>query len=234
MEILQYQSKDEAVAAAGENLNSLLVENKKQAVLLMLSAGSALAILDYVGELALSENLTVSMIDERFSQEKDINNFLQMQKTDFYTRAMAKDISFIGTLPRPQESMPDFAARWEKSLHNWQEKNPKGIVIATLGMGSDGHVAGIFPEDDEKKFKKLFNSSSWTAGYDVGNKNKYKERVTTTLTFFKQIDHGISYICGEEKKQKFYELLNSRQPSNILPAVAIANLKSVKVFTDIR
>jgi 6-phosphogluconolactonase/glucosamine-6-phosphate isomerase/deaminase len=140
MQIQRLNSKDEATAAAGEYLNALLIENKKYPILLMLSAGSALSILDFVGDSAIGENLTISILDERYSLDPKINNFHQLQQTDFYTLAFAAEASFFGTLPRPDDTQDSLAQRWEKNLRNWREENPKGVVIATLGMGADGHL----------------------------------------------------------------------------------------------
>jgi 6-phosphogluconolactonase/glucosamine-6-phosphate isomerase/deaminase len=160
IKIKKYASAEEAAAAAGESLNQLLADNKDKPVLLMLSAGSALSVLDYVSQIPLTENLTVSVLDERFSQVAGVNNFLQLQKKDFYADAVSAGCSFFGTVPRLNESMQSLARRWEDNLRKWENDNPQGTIIATLGMGPDGHTAGIFvfPED-EKKFKDLFQSS---------------------------------------------------------------------------
>jgi 6-phosphogluconolactonase/glucosamine-6-phosphate isomerase/deaminase len=229
----KFSTKEEALATAGERLNSLLMDNIKKPVLLMLSAGSALELLEYVGESALFENLTVCMLDDRFSTEPSINNFLQLQKSDFYMQAQNKDVSFFGTLPRPNETILDVAKRFENNLKTWKQENPKGVIIATLGMGADGHTAGIFPEADEKKFANLMQSDAWVVGYNVGDKHKYSERVTTTITFFKEINFGISFVCGQEKEPKLEEVLANKTPINLLPAAAWKEIKNVEIYTNI-
>lgn len=234
MEINRFKTKEEAQAAGGEALNNLLLENAKKPVLLMLSAGSAFEILDYVGEKALGENLTISVLDERFSIEADVNNFLSLQKLDFYSIALSKDVNFFGSLPRPGEKITDLAARFENNLKAWKKENPNGLIIATLGMGPDGHTAGIFPESDETKFANLMQSEPWVVGYNVGNKHKYQDRVTTTVTFFKEIDFGIGFVCGEDKKAKFDELKKDGTSVNLLPALSWHNIKNLQIFTNIK
>src|ERR1051326_364995 len=187
LEIFHAENPEAAVAWAGEALNQLLGDYKKLPVLLMLSGGSALSMLDYVGKTVLSENLTVSMLDDRFSQDAAVNNFLQMQKTDFYVDAQEADVSFLGTVARPGEKIEELNARWEKNLKAWQMENPEGKILATVGMGADGHTAGIFPyPEDPEKFDRLFNRDSLTVAYNAIGKHKYSERVTTTLKFFEQ------------------------------------------------
>src|SRR5581483_9892616 len=135
LQTFRQSDQESAAAEAGENLNKLLAENKAKPVLLMLSGGSALSILDYVGKTALGENLTVSMLDERFSQDPAVNNFAQMQKKEFYNDALDSGSSFFGTLPRNEDTMQTLAERWQANLQRWKKENPDGIIIATLGMG---------------------------------------------------------------------------------------------------
>lgn len=223
-----------AAAEAGETLNQALLDNKQRPVLLMLSGGSALSLLDYVGQSGLGENLTVTMLDERFSRDPEINNFAQLQKTDFYNDALAAGASFFGTLPRDGETLAELAKRWEANLKNWAEENPGGTILATLGMGPDGHTAGIFPFDDEKKFNALFNFGGWVVAYDADSKSKYAERLTVSLTFFKLIGLGLAFVCGPEKQEKFKLLVHNRLSPHTLPAVAWREIKDVRVFTDLK
>jgi 6-phosphogluconolactonase/glucosamine-6-phosphate isomerase/deaminase len=234
LEIFRQPDPESAAAEAGEQLNQSLTDNLKRPVLLMLSASSSLAILEYVGKTALGQNLAISILDERFSQDPSINNFAQLQKTDFYTDAFDAECSFFGTLPRSGETMADLAKRWEANLHAWRRENPGGLIIATLGMAADGHTAGIFPFDDEKKFNQLFKGEPWVVAYNVGNASPYQERVTTTLSFLKLIDLGFAFVVGGEKKAKLDTLIQKHGEIHALPALAWHDIKKLKIFTDIR
>lgn len=234
MQIYTQQDSLSAAAEAGENLNKLLLDHVKQPMLLLLSGGSAFNILDYTGTAALSSNLTISVLDERFSEDSGINNFFQLQKTDFYKDAFEKECNFFGTMPRPNETKEDLAKRWEKNLKNWRTENPDGLIIATLGMGPDGHTAGIFPyPENQKKFNELFNGSDWIASYNADDKNKYPNRVTTTLTFLKTLDIGLAYVCGADKKEKLSAVISKTGKLNELPALIWQEIKNLKMFTDL-
>lgn len=234
MEIAKFESKEEAAAAAGEALNNFLKNFKDKPVLLLLSGGSALTLLDYVGQKNLGENLTVSVLDERFSQDGQVNNFIQIQQTDFYTDAQTANASFFGTLPRVGETKENLARRWQDNLKKWHEQHPQGKIFATVGMGADGHMAGIFPlPEDQTKFNQLFNAADWVVAYNALGKNQYPERVTTTFTFFKEIDEAIGYICGQEKKSKFEALISKTGQLQTLPALGLYKIKHVQIFTDI-
>ena len=230
-QVFKQESQIAVSAEAGEHLNQLLLENKSRAVLLMLSGGSAFSLLDYIGQTAMGENLTVSVLDERFSQDHGVNNFAQLQKHDFYQLALTAETSFFGTLPRNGETAGDLAKRWEKNLRTWQEENPEGLIIATLGIGADGHTAGIFPSDDVQKFNNLFKTSNWVTAYLANT--KYSERVTSTITFLTQIDFALVYVCGADKKPKLDEVLKNQSKVNNLPALVWHEIKDTKIFTDI-
>lgn len=232
-EVFKLNSRGEAAALAGENLNNLLIKNLKSPVLLLLSGGSAFDLLDYVSAKALGGNLTISMLDERFSQDPAANNFLRLQQSEFYNLAQNQNVNFIGSLPRPNESINDFAERWENSLRAWKAEHPQGLLLATLGMGEDGHTAGIFPNPDPAEFDRLYNSKNWLAAHALGSQKPWPERVTATLTFLKLIDAGLAYVCGQNKREKLEKFLNSKPSLNSLPAAGLKSIKNVSVFTDI-
>lgn len=235
LQIFRQNDNQSAAAEAGEHLNAILIENKKRPVLLMLSAGSALSILDYVGKNALGENLTISVLDERFSVDPAVNNFARLQKTDFYTEGLEAGCGFFGTLPRAGETIESLAQRWETNLKTWDKESLGGLIIATLGMGPDGHTAGIFPfPEDPTKFEKLFLSEPWVTAYNAGEKNQYSERITTTLAFFKMIDLGLAFVCGPEKKENLDKVISGQGNLSALPALSWREIKNVKIFTDLQ
>ncbi len=241
-----FQTKQEAEAAAGEALNLLLMDNAKYPILLMLSGGSALAMLDYISLSSLSENITISVLDERFTEDPQINNFSMLQKTDFYKEAFDAGCSFFGTLPRPKETAEDLAKRWGKNLREWiAENHPPagsdgavgaggGKIFATIGMGADGHTAGIFPfADDGKQFDRLFSGDAWITAYAAIGKNPYPERITATISFLKQIDAAIGFVCGEQKKEKLVAVLKKQGKVNELPALLWHKIRKIQLATDI-
>ena len=232
MKINQFTSKEEATASAGESLHNLLMANTKKPVLLLLSAGSALNLLDYVSKQGTGENLSIAMLDERFSNDPKINNFAQFQKTDFYTFALEMETNFFGSLPRKEETKEMLAERLEKNVRNWKTQNPEGLIIATLGMGADGHTAGIFPNANENEFNELFNRDSWFVAYFT-DKHEYKDRVTSTIPLLKQVDKAIGFVCGQDKKEKFEKLTKKQGKIYQFPAFVWHDFQDIQIFTDI-
>jgi len=234
MEIFHAKTQTDAAEAAGEAVNDFIRKHKKNDILLLLSGGSALEMTDYIDPELLDENVTVSVADERFSANSEVNNFSLLQNTSFYEFAREKDASFIGTLPRPGETLLQISQRYEKALRAWSQKNPWGKIIAVLGMGSDGHTAGIFPvPNDEIRFNQLFLSENWVTGYDNGGQKLPRERFTITFSFFGHIDRGIIFLAGKEKKSALADVLKNHSKPHILPALGWYKIKSAEIFTDI-
>jgi 6-phosphogluconolactonase/glucosamine-6-phosphate isomerase/deaminase len=230
-QVQKFNTPEEAIISCGNKLNLSLTENKKIPILLLLSGGSALKVLEEILPEALGEHITISMLDERFSENEKINNFCQMQKTGFYELALASGCNIIGTLPRPKESGANFCQRIETSLKAWQKNNPNGKIFATFGMGTEGHTAGIFPISNTTEFENLFQKENWLTYYSANT--KYTERVTTTLSFFENIDYGFALVCGAEKQPAFKRLMQANEPINSLPALGWQKLKNLEVFTNI-
>ena len=235
MQLHYYETKEQATREAATGLNKLLAENKDSAVLFLVSGGSALGILDHIDVSNLNEKITIGVLNERFSLDKKINNFLQLQASKFFAAAANAGCNFIGTEPRPGELIEDLTSRWQLSLKNWQAENPDGKIFATFGLGPDGHTAGILPYPENLEFfSKNFENQHLITGYSATGKNPYPERVTTTLAFFKLIDEAIMFVCGEEKRAILERLIKGKEQVHQLPALGIYETKNFHVFTDIK
>lgn len=234
MEIFHAKTRDDAAEAAGEAINEFLKLQEKNSILMLISGGSALQVTDYIDPDLIAENLTLSVVDERFSADPEVNNFAQIQNTSFYEFAKTKDISFIGTLPRPGETLSQISQRFEKALRTWTEENPFGKIISIFGMGEDGHTAGIFPlPGNEARFRQLFFSENWVVGYDNGGQKLPRERFTTTFSFFEKIDRGIIFVSGKQKQPALKKILKKLGKECELPALGWYKIASTEIFTDI-
>lgn len=226
------QDKEKVNEAAILELNKALnvAKSKNQNVLLLFSGGSALVLLDKIDFKNLSSKITISVLDERYSQDQNINNMFQIMATNFYQKAKEKGCLFIDTRVKNEENMGDLAERFDKSLQVWFKTYPQGIVIATLGIGSDGHISGIMPyPEDPIRFDKIFNQKNLVTAYDAGNKNPYSQRVTTTMTFLRKINLAIVYAVGENKLNALKKIKTEGSLADT-PARILNELKDSKVF----
>lgn len=221
---------------AGEVLSNILKENGESNILLMLSGGSAFELLDFVEPTFLGKHITISVLDERFSENLDISNFSQLKKTPFYSKASEQKCHFINTETEPGGDLESLKSLFEKEVTEWQKKYKSGLVIVTQGIGEDTHTAGIMPyPKDETLFKSLFeNTDNLFVGYDAKEKNKYPLRVTPTNHFLRNnVDHALVYVTGESKREPLSRTLMTKELLHCAPARIIHEMKDVTLVTDV-
>lgn len=221
------ETAEEAIDGAASKLTSslenALARNKK--ILLFLSGGSNLKILDLISkELLDNPAITIYVLDERFSADPSLNNSLQIKE---------KGININLIVPGDQESLQTFADRFDKELVTWLEQNPDGEVICTLGMGPDGHMAGISPmPEDPAKFDETFNQDKLVVGY-TGNLSP-PERVTTSPNFLAMVNLFIALILGEPKRPAFNSFINRETKPSTHPIQLLHKfLGKTIIFTDL-
>lgn len=212
-----------ATAKLADSLQIALARNKK--ILLLLSGGSNLKILDQISkELVNNPNIASYVLDERFSKDPSLNNSLQIKE---------KGVNIKLTVPGDQESLLDFASRFNDELETWLEQNPGGEIICTLGMGPDGHIAGISPmPDDQDRFEQTFSQNQLVIGY-TGNLAP-AERVTTSPIFLAKVNLFVALILGEAKRPVFNDFINKKTKANLYPVQLLHKFPGeTVVFTDL-
>lgn len=228
--------KGNTPAKAGEVLSNMLKDCRDNTILLMLSGGSAFELLEFFDSSLLGKHITISVLDERLSADPTINNFAQLKQTSFYNTAVEQGCSFIDTEMQPNDNLESLRNRFQKAILSWRKKYENGIIIATLGIGTDMHIAGTMPyPEDEALFKDLFeDTDSIFVSYDAGEKNKYPLRITPTNHFLRSgIDHALVYVVGVSKKQSLSRTLMTKELLHRSPSRIIHKMKNVTLVTDI-
>lgn len=215
---------------AGQALSDLLTQYVHTPVLLMVSGGSAFSLLEYVGEEVLDSRITLGVLDERLSVDPEVNNFAQLTHTAFYARALAQGVVTISTLVAPGDILEGVGERMRHALRAWRMAHPSGIVIATMGIGADGHTAGIFPIPSVD-----FDGGDIVVAYSVPvAMNPYTERITVTNTFLReQVAHAIVLAVGEEKRRVITQLKEGACENVSMSACVLRDMSSVTLYTGI-
>jgi 6-phosphogluconolactonase/glucosamine-6-phosphate isomerase/deaminase len=216
--------------AAGQ-LEQLLKLHIDKPLLLLVSGGSALVLLERIQSEALGRHITVALLDERWSEDPQINNCAQLMATDFYTRVVAVGGTVFDSRPRLHEPAVALAARYEDFLRTWYRAHPQGVAIATLGMGADGHTVGIFPG----YVAALNVAGKWVEAYTLAPEvNPYPERVTVTPQFLTtKINHAVAYVVGKDKHPVLATLTaNPDTDPELLPATLWYQIPQVTVTID--
>ena len=227
--------------AATAKLNEVLkrAHDTEEPVLLMLSGGSSLDLLSGLSESSFGPSTTVTVLDERYSTDPKENNMAQVIDTDFHKRISSTGAQFIDTRVQDGETQEQLAERFNNAILSWRHKNPTGMIIATTGIGPDGHISGMMPyPEDPEKFKELFDDHDAThlvVAYDTGDKNQYPKRVTTTMNLMRKIHTAIAYVVGESKREALKKFESedgalAETPSRILHEMP----GKAYLFTDIK
>ncbi len=227
MEIIR---RDMPAMAAGEVMTKLLVQYKDTPVLLLLSGGSAFSILENIPAYVLDSRITLGVLDERYDTDESINNFIQLSKTAFFNRAVQSGCFYIDTHVESGETLQNLGLRFNHILSKWREDNPGGVVLITLGLGQDGHTAGLMPGYVEEV--------SWSGvlamGYEVDTLvNPYTKRVTVTPRFLKtEVTGAIAYVAGASKCSVLNQLLSAEGEIEICPALLWHSIRGLTIVTD--
>lgn len=231
LNVNSFKEEYQAKLNATKKLQTILKRQSKLPILLLLSGGSCLEIIESLTLLNYSK-LTIGVLDERITENIKGTNQYQIKNNKFYKTAIQNGAKYL-TLAGSKGALI-IAKYYERSLKKWKKKNTSGKVIITQGIGNDGHTAGIFSVKKDV-FENLFESESWTTEYEVSKKIKFPKRVTATITFLKNfVDESVVYAVGGSKKEALIKTLNNSAPIWKLPAGVIHQMKAVSLFTNLK
>jgi 6-phosphogluconolactonase/glucosamine-6-phosphate isomerase/deaminase len=230
--------KNNIVEKAGITLNDMFKERNGKPLLMLLSGGSSLNLLDHVEQDSLGPDVTVGMLDDRFTRDTSINSCAlikgQETGTSFYTKVLAAETTFLDSYPDQLDTLETYAEKYESFIKKWMKLYPDGIIRATVGIGPDGHTSGILPHPESpEKFEKLFNGERLIVGYDVENKNPHRYRMTSTFTLMRKFDQVLTFMQGENKKEALQKVMAEEGSLAETPGRIVRELKNVTIFTDI-
>jgi 6-phosphogluconolactonase/glucosamine-6-phosphate isomerase/deaminase len=215
-------------------LNQLFAKQSDTKFLFLTSGGSCLELLEHLDPANFGTHSTISVLDERYTTDPLQSNFAKLELTPFYKKVIENGAQSIDTKVREHESIQALAKRFENELRAWIEKT-HGTIIATVGIGTDSHTAGILPyPEDPSFFDATFNSTNWVASYDAGNKNPEPLRVTTTIPFFTLISHPVLFVTGESKRESLVKLLGENGTLAESPCRAWREIPNAHLFTDLQ
>ena len=238
MKVSKSRTREGAISKAIEKLNECLLSAGRKPILLMLSGGSALELLEGIDMRLIGKRVTITVLDERFSKDPAVNNFSQVCETGFYKRAELRGIDYIDTRVHHDMRLYALARKFERDLKRWRKKHPVGSILITQGIGEDGHTAGIMPyPENPKKFERLFEKGNrWIVAYNARKeKNEYPRRVSVNLPFLReQVDCSVVYTTGSAKRRAVRQVLAKRGNLAKIPARVIREMKEATLFTDLK
>jgi 6-phosphogluconolactonase/glucosamine-6-phosphate isomerase/deaminase len=178
---------------------SLLYELVDRRAVLYLSGGSTPKTL--YEKLSKEEVITpgaVGQIDERYGDPfHSRSNQLMIRETGFIRYLEILDIPFYPILEgKPREETADDYDQKFRELNAVFQKN-----IAILGVGSDGHTAGLPAQSHKSPVLDLKQDKFKLVTEYNDKKGVYKERVTMTFLGLEMQDVLLLLVFGDDKKE---------------------------------
>ena len=210
----------------------------KRNVFLLLSAGSWVKIyssmVPILPTLDMSK-LTFGLVDERYVPKEHVDsNEQQISESELIRKFIDQGATFIPTI---QDAQIDPATIVEliDSLYK-QILSKKVHFLLTLGLGSDGHTAGILPSSTSNVFSSRFNDDKLFVYYQTVPEetlNPHRKRFTISPSCIQKADEVIIFAAGAEKKPIIDHLFYSSEPAHSFPAGILRTISDkVTIYTD--
>lgn len=226
MRIESFENKKNAAIAAAVLINSELEQRSEKPTLLLLSGGSALAVLEQIDQALLGPHVTITLADDRYSDHDEDSNYKGIAATGFFDDARANGANVISTEPRADELRESYAARFSQEL----EAHRLSYTIAICGVGEGTHTAGIFPLE-AAEFEAVYGSGKMV-GHLTQTTKAPPERISITPGFIEgRVSTCIIFSVGKGKREY---LLNMLQDGSIheAPARLFMSHPNATLFTD--
>ena len=213
---------DELTQKAAEHIHGLISEAFKEdnAVLWLVSGGSALGVAikarELLGTIPDEAVLHVGLIDERYGVIGHADsNFTQLLDAGFDTDGLT-----MHSILENGVSKEVCARNYAETLQNLFTIT--GLRLGLLGIGADGHTAGILPHSP------LVSTNTSLVGSYTGPDF---ERISVTPLALRQLDEAILFGVGETKWPALRKLAEDGPEADI-PARIIKTIKAYTIYTD--
>lgn len=226
---------------AGEHITNIIQEHTGD-VLCLLSGGSALDVVEHIrpGKKCFHQNCigqlcektecrTIFMLgDERGSREPAVNNFLQLKNRYLDYPILNKTLD---TVPLENESLEDFSIRIEEKFFSILTELNDPKILYVLGVGTDGHVAGIFPGEIDWFMKTYRDDLTYAPIHLEGLKIDSRTSLTPTW-ILQNVDELIGYAVSPDKHEILTKLNTEDKKLHERPAEILKLHTRSTVYTD--
>jgi 6-phosphogluconolactonase/glucosamine-6-phosphate isomerase/deaminase len=163
------------------------------------------------------QNLSIMPIDERYGEVgHSDSNWAQMLQAGFKGGEAT-------LLPVLIEGLG-----FEETIDRYNQLTAKAfkdneIIIAQIGMGGDGHVAGILPDSP---------AITETEALATGYRSDPFERLTLTFTALRHINAAYIFAFGNTKREAVQTLQTQSVELNRQPAQILKELPEAYLYSD--
>ena len=213
------EGSEEAASHIAERIRTLLASGKS--VLWLVSGGSnipiQIAAMQQIPD-SLSKDLTIMPVDERYGpyNHRD-SNATQLRKNGFDPKhaecvdVLEDNLDMTDTV----QLFNNYFAR-EVAMGDY--------IFATLGMGADGHTAGILPH----------SPALASTDFAIGYKARDFERITLCAdAIATHCDEVVLCAFGESKVSALHRLAEHDDQRQAVPAILLREVKNCTVYNDV-
>lgn len=209
---------DDGMADLTERLVRELADSKR--VLWLVSGGSNIpASVQIMSNISadLSRRLTVMLADERYGEPgHPESNWEQLTEAGF----AGKEANLVHTL-KAGATLEETVGQYARTVEETFSKND--TVIAQLGIGPDGHLAGVLPGSPAATEVKAL-----VAGYEAPP----LKRITLTFPAFRHVNAAYAFAFGKPKAKALHALQASDLPLSEQPAQILKQLPEAYLYSD--
>jgi 6-phosphogluconolactonase/glucosamine-6-phosphate isomerase/deaminase len=216
---LQLSTPDNGAEALYQRINRQLKAKKR--VLWLVSGGSNVAISVSVMKRFADANLTylaIALSDERYGPyDHPESNMHRLLQAGFKPRGASMISMLAAGQPLPlKQATSHYARILEYMLSKAQ------LTVAQLGIGEDGHIAGILPGSLAVKSPDsvvCYESSPFS-------------RISIGFSTLKRVDAAYVFAFGKSKGSTLQSLRDQHLSLNTQPAQILKQLPEVYVYSD--
>ena len=166
----------------------------------------------------------IAMVDERWGPEKfhASSNENLLRETGLLGRLRWEKSTFHPILSENPSTAKVEAGAYENDLAQLLA-NYRGRTVAFLGMGLDGHIAGILPDSEP------LESNDLVMAYEA--EDQYKDRITVTAScMLENFSKTILILDGDEKCGTFSKIMEFESDASEYPVLILKNLQDLTVL----
>ncbi len=214
MNIVKTSSTDLAIERLANILNAAIYLHKF--IAWFVSGGSAIPIaVEVQKRLKSTDGLMILQADERFGPiDHPDSNWLKLKQAGFdpnkgtcYPVLRGKDLN---------HTTADYNLAVQAALAK------SNFNIALLGIGPDGHTAGIMPHS------QAVVSPNYVYGYEWAD----FKRITVTPHVFSKLHTAVVYAMGDNKRHALEELQQDNSSVGSEPAQVLKEVEDVWLYND--
>lgn len=218
MQVYKVGIAEVAIAPLASKIKSALNAGP---TLWLLSGGSniklSVAVMSRI-DAGLSGNLTVALADERFGPyNHPDSNWAQLMDAGFD----AKNARLIEIIKPDSVDLESTRRRYASELEIAMDESDS--LIGQLGMGSDGHIAGILP-------------GSLAAGDGeelvIGYQSNPFTRLSVSFAGLRRLSAAFLIAFGEDKREQLEKLINQDVPLDVQPVQIIKQINEAYIYND--